>query len=288
MSEDPKDVRTKISFSDNINEISKAHVIEIMRALGAYKEGLSIVGGWAPYFILDKYGKNPKGINHLGSVDIDIAVNPEVIDDTQYASLEVLLKERGYEKHPVNNFSYVKKVTTDSGREVSIVIDFLAPTEEGRRSHRHTRVQSDFMVRKTIGADLAFSHRFQYTLEGKLPNGSDSSVEFYVADIVAMIAMKSYVLGVRYKEKDAYDLYMLIMYYKDGVSSVAAEIKDHIDQIPVPEGIENLITHFATRTSDGPSFVADFHGDEGEAREQRMTEAHLQVQRLLELLESQT
>lgn len=126
-----------------------------------------------------------------------------------------------------------------------------------------------------------------FTLNDKLPNGADASVDFYVADIVAMIAMKSYVLGQRYKEKDAYDIFTLVLHYKDGAASVAAEVKPFINEQPLPEGIENLKEQFATENSEGPAAVADFFQETSEQREQRTQQAYLQIQRLLELLESE-
>ncbi|MGD8373806.1 MAG: hypothetical protein PVI21_03025 [Candidatus Woesebacteria bacterium] len=287
MTQDPQNVRTQVSFSDDIAQISLSHVLEIMKALQSYKEGLSIVGGWAPYFLLRQYQHDDNDFEHVGSIDIDIAVNPEVINETQYAQLEELLRGRGYEPHPKIEYSYYKNVKTSDGREVEIRIDFLAPEYGGTgRAHRNQRVQNDFLARKAKGADLAFEHRFEFTLNDRLPNGADASVSFYVADIVAMIAMKSYVLGHRYKEKDAYDIFSLVLHYKDGVESVAAEVKPFIADIPLPEGIDNLKEQFATQSSQGPASVADFHRDEGESREQRTQQAYLQIQRLLELLEN--
>jgi len=280
--QDPQDVRTQLSFNDKIADASLAHLLELMLMLHSYNDGLVVVGGWAPYFLLKQYQKPDDDFEHVGSVDIDIAVNPNVVDDIEYAKLEELLQGRGYEQSPDARYTYIKKIG-ESGREIHV--DFLAPMDGGTgSSHRHQRVQNDFLVRKAKGADLAFTHRFEYTLTGQLPNGADASATFYVADIVAMIAMKSYVLGQRYKDKDAYDLYSLIMHYKNGVASIAEEVKPFVEQPPLPEGMENLKTWFATQNSAGPAAIADFFHETGTPRDQRTQEAFLQLQRLIELL----
>lgn len=287
MPQDHPDSRTQLSFSDDIAQTSLSHVIEVMKALQSYKEGLVIVGGWAPYFLLRQYQPDGNDFVHVGSIDIDIAVNPEVIDATKYARLEELLQGRGFVPSERSVYSWQKRVPTSGGREVDIVIDFLAPEYGGTsRSHRNQRVQNDFLARKAKGADLAFQHRFEYTLSGKLPNGADARVSFYVADIVAMMAMKTYVLGQRFKEKDAYDIFSLVLHYKDGVASVAEEVKPYIAEEPLPEGISNLKEYFETENAAGPALIADFFGDTGEDRDLRLQAAYLQIQRLLELLES--
>jgi hypothetical protein len=285
--QDPQDVRTQLSFNDDIAETSLSHVLEIMMTLHTYKEGLVIVGGWAPYFLLKEFQGEEHEFEHIGSIDIDIAVNPEVISETEYARLEDLLRDRGYSKDDRIEYRYVKKVQTSGGREVEIAIDFLAPELGGTgHSHRNQRVQDDFLMRKAKGADLAFEHRFVFTLEGQLPNGADAKVSFYVANIVAIMAMKSYVLGQRYKEKDAYDIFSLVLYYKNGVEAVAEEIKPYVGLNPFPEGIESLKEMFATQNSVGPVWIAEFMRETDDAREQRTQQAHLQIQRLLELLDA--
>jgi hypothetical protein len=260
--------------------------MELMLMLRAYKEGLVLVGGWAPYFILKQFQEPGANFEHIGSIDIDIAVNPAVISENEYATLEQLLLDRGYQQRPEALFSYKKTIQTGA-TEQQIVVDFLGPEDGGTSaSHRHQRVQDDFMLRKARGANLAFEHKFEHTLIGKLPNGADGEVSFYVADIVAMLAMKSYVLGQRYKDKDAYDFYNLLAYYKGGVQDVANEIKPYIGVVPYPEGIENIREWFGAQNAPGPNAVADFDHLQGEARDLMTRQVFEQVQRLLDLLNS--
>jgi len=54
-------------YSRELTEASKSVLIEILRILGSYKDHLVLSGGWAPYFILQKFGEADQ---HCGSVDI--------------------------------------------------------------------------------------------------------------------------------------------------------------------------------------------------------------------------
>lgn len=278
-------VRTKLTFETNIADISLSHLLELMLTLGSYKKGLVVVGGWVPYLLLKQFQNKDVTFQHQGSKDIDIAVNPAVINETQYASLVELLQGRGYHLKEGRQFSYIKKVTSSIGEDI-IQVDFLAPEYGGTaKSHRHQKIQDDFLSRKARGADIAFLNPVEFTLEGKLPNNADATATFYIASILGILTMKGYVLGQRYKEKDAYDIYSLVRYYKNGADSVAEEIKPYMHNTLVKEALESMKEHFKTRTSMGPMAVADFLQETGEAREETLTQAHLQIQRLLKLLE---
>lgn len=278
-------IRTNITFSEtNIANISLSHLLELMRTLRSYKEGLVVVGGWVPYLLLKQFQHPESTFTHVGSKDIDIAVNPDIINKTQYASLVTLLTGRGYVPNPDSEFSYIKKITTPTGEDI-IQVDFLAPEYGGRgKSHRDQKLKDDFLARKARGADIVFDKPISFTLTGTLPNQAETSETFYIANIVGILTMKGYVLGQRYKEKDAYDIYSLVMHYKNGAESIAEEMRPHLGNGLVQEALQTIKTNFASTTSEGPTFVADFLNETGDARTARQAEAYAGVRRLLELL----
>jgi len=63
-------------YSKSITESSKTVLIEALRILGSYRDYLVLTGGWALYFILEKFGE---GGQHCGSIDIDFVLNPRLI-----------------------------------------------------------------------------------------------------------------------------------------------------------------------------------------------------------------
>lgn len=279
-----EDSRTKTTFVSNIAETSLSYLLELMMALGSYREGLIVVGGWVPYLLLREYQKKDRDFQHIGSKDIDIAINPNIVDEKQYSSILELLHERGYKAKADNKFSFVKNVVTNHGEE-QIQIDFLGPEYGGTsKGHRHQVVQDNFFIRKARGADLVFEHAIPITLQGTLPNGAEGNTTVYIADIVGIVTMKGYVMGERYKEKDAYDLNSLILYYKEGVVSVADEIRPFKGNGLVKESLDAISKKFRHRDAEGPAWVADFEGAEGELREQIKTESYLQMKRFLDLV----
>ena len=281
--------RTKTTFVSNIADVSLSYLLELMIALGSYREGLVLVGGWVPYLLLKQY--QPAGVTfrHVGSKDIDIAVNPKLIDKQGYSSILEILKERDYEPKldikgkPIQH-SFVKNVTTSKGKE-QIQIDFLGPEYGGtQKSKRHQRIQEDFLVRKARGADVMFDHAIDITLKGKLPDGAEGKTNIKMADIVGIMTMKGIVLGSRYKQKDAYDIHSLVLYYKSGPYTVAEEIRPFREHGLIKEAIEAIHDKFRSREAEGPNWVADFQEVIGEVREQIKTQTYLQVQRFLTAL----
>ena len=127
--------RTGGDYQDGITAASRAGLAEVMTALGAYRDALVLIGGWAPYLILD-HGEQPqRDFVHVGSIDIDFVVDPERVNADQYATIVRLLKDHGYQscgdsKHrqrPFQNKALsFRTVELDSNRELAYM--FAQPT----------------------------------------------------------------------------------------------------------------------------------------------------------------
>ena len=62
-----------------------------------------------------------------------------------------------------------------------------------------------------------FDHSIDVILEGKLPDEAEGRTTVKMANIVGIMTMKGMVVGSRYKQKDAYDIHSLVLYYKSSV-----------------------------------------------------------------------
>jgi hypothetical protein len=96
--------------------------------------------------------------------------------------------------------------------------------------------------------------------------------------------MKGIVLGERYKEKDAYDIYYLVTYYKNGPVDVAKEMNAHQTNDLTNEALTTIKKDFESRESSGPAWVASFLNEEGEDRERRITDVFMNVDEFLKNL----
>jgi len=272
--------------------LSLSVYLELMTMLGAYREALVLVGGWTPYFILERYGREGADFRHVGSVDIDLAVNPRLVSPDEYASIVERLERRGYRQRfgrlgqPIS-FSFERDVDLGEGRgSRTIQIDLLAPEYGGTgKKHRHQRIQDDLLARKARGCDVVFDHHFKYELKGTLPNGAENTVQVKIADLVGCLTMKGIVLGERYHEKDAYDIYSVIAYYKGGPRDAAQEVKPHLGSSLVCEGIANIAEKFQSIRSVGPAGVGDFLAVDSAERRRLIADAFVNVSEFIRALE---
>lgn len=251
--------RFSTHFENNEANLSQSILLELMTILGRYRESIYLVGGWVPYFLLKHFQKNDNTFQHAGSIDIDLAIDFAEVSQNQYTGIVELIEKRGYKskKDKLGKdipFSFERTV---SG--LTVEVDFLAGEYGGTtKSHRHQKVQDDFLARKTRGADLLPEHHIVFQIDGYLPDSSRHHSDLRMADIVSILAMKGITISDRYKEKDAYDIYALIANYKDGATSCFEEIKPFCKKDLVAEGLKSICEKFATEGSVGPVWAAKF------------------------------
>jgi hypothetical protein len=177
---------------------AKSVMIELVHLLGEYREEIVVIGGWVPELLLPVKTKP-----HIGSIDVDLALDHRTLQAEGYKTIRELLINRGYVpgKQPFIFYRHLRRGDLD----ISVQVDLLAGEYEGTgRSHRHQQVQ-DVHARKVRGCDLAFENPVEVTIEGDLPEGGRDSVRVRVASIVAFLVMKGMALDDRLKEKDAWD-----------------------------------------------------------------------------------
>ena len=95
-------------------------------------------------------------------------------------------------------------------------------------------------------------------VKGILPGNGETELEIRMLDIPGSIGMKGIVLGERYKEKDAYDIYSVVSRCHDGPISVARILKPFIEEGSMRAGINVIRNKFRDIRAEGPSWVATF------------------------------
>ncbi len=161
-----------------------------------------------PYFLLEKYRYPGEYDQHVGSLDIDVALDAFSIPEAAYKSILEILRERGF-YHKKDTLgrdipaSFLKKVVTENGKEVEVRIDFLAPEYGGTPARRSHQMIQEIFARKGRGTDIVFNHADIIHLSGPISSGANIELDIKVADATACFVMKGIALGQRTWEKDA-------------------------------------------------------------------------------------
>jgi len=267
---------TKSEYGTREIEAAKSILVELMQILGEYREQMVLIGGWVPYFLF--------GSNHIGSTDIDIAIDKDQISDHVYHSMRENLEHHGY-REGRQMFQFIKSVKIDAGEAIEVAIDFLAGEYGGTgKSHRHQKVQ-DLRPRKARGCELALKYNTRITVDGVMPDGVCNTVVVQLSDVVPFIVMKGMALYDRMKEKDAWDIYFCVREFADDRDALVAEFQQVLDHGLVIEGLAKIRSKFRAVDQMGPEFVVAFEKlTDRDEREQLQRDAYERVNELMDRL----
>ena len=263
-------------YSADQVEAARRVLLELAHLLGEYRDDIVVVGGWVPHLILPT-GTAP----HVGSIDVDLAVNHRNLREAGYATIQALLSRRGYEQDPRQPFIYHRTVVVN-GNAIKVEVDFLAGEYEGTGAKHRTQPVHEGRARKARGCDLAFDLYVETNIEGELPEGGREQARIRVSSAVAFLVMKGMALHDRLKEKDAWDIYFTLIHYPGDLDALAQEIRPHLHHGLVQEGLRKIAEKFASPDHMGPKFVADFEDiQDRDERAIRMRDAYERVSHLL-------
>lgn len=82
---------TKNEYDHLLVEAAHRVLLEVSHLLYDYRAGIVIVGGSVPGLLFE-----PELPGHVGTIDVDIALDQNVISDIGYRSILNLLSRRGY------------------------------------------------------------------------------------------------------------------------------------------------------------------------------------------------
>ena len=252
-------------------------LVELGQILAPYREAVIVVGGSVPPLLFPK--ARPR---HIGTIDVDLLLDPAKLTGFQYADLLELLEANGYRKTD-SPFKFVRDVPVDAGQVVSVEVDFLVP--KGVRRGKSGHFVKGFRAIEADGARLALTSSESRTLDGRMPSGMLNQVHISVPTIEAFVVMKAHALAGRLKEKDAYDIVFCLQHCRGGSVAVAVALRPHLAEAEVEQALAILAEKFRSPDDYGPSCVARFEdpADPGE-KEFIARDAYERVQALLEAL----
>jgi hypothetical protein len=268
-------VAKRSDYTSDAIEAARSVLLELSRLLGEYQKGIVIVGGWVPELLFSQASRR-----HIGSLDVDLALDQRLLHEVGYKTILQLLLVRGY-RQGEQPFIFYRMVQFGE-KSFEVEVDFLAGEYSGAsRGHRTQKVQ-DLHPRKARGCDLAISLATEVTLSGILPGGGKDTAILRVASIVPFLVMKAMALAGRLMEKDSWDIYYCIRYYPGGIDRLVDEFGPHLKHGLVQEALVKIAEKFASPEHVGPKHVADFEDiSDPNEREQIQRDAFERVHALI-------
>ncbi len=273
-------------FNSQLTQASRSALLELARALKPYSGALVLVGGWVPYLLIENHLRPKNPFTHVGSIDIDLVVDPDRIGEDEYRTIVETIADIGWKVIEGKRFSFLRTVPCADGASRDIQVDFLSPEMEGPgKKHRHRLIQPDLQARTMRGAELALTHQEVRRLSGTLPGGAETTVEFLMLDVVGCLGTKGIALGERYKHKDAYDIVSVLDDYGNGISEIARLVKPFANEPLVGEALRVVAEKFRNERSEGPIWYSEFLGGDGAVRATNTQRAFQLAAEFLRLLQ---
>ncbi len=241
-------------YDDRTTTAVKSVLVEMGQILGSFRGKFAIIGGSVPWLLLEN-----EDMPHVGTLDVDLGLNAEALGDGEYAKLIDALQGHGYlQREGLRRFQLVRQVPAqDSGAMIDIVVDFLMP-RDAEVIKNDPPLVSDFAVQRADGADLATVFYKMVAITAPMPGGGMNRVEIAVCSIPALLAMKGHAIELRYKQKDAYDIYYSVRNFPGGPDALAIECRPLLKHASGAAGYGFINAKFDTIEGFGPTCVRRF------------------------------
>ena len=274
MSDEP---RHQDEYSPRQTEAARRVLVDLGQVLGAFQDCLVVVGGWVPDLLLTG-AEEP----HVGSIDVDLALDAKKLSDGRYAELVgSLLKTRRYHQTKEPFRLYTEVDLGDRVAPVRVDVDFLKSPETRTKKNRPT-LTKDFRPLDAAGCATAFENPELVVVTGQMVKGRKNQVQFRVASIANFLVMKSYALSKRDKPKDAYDICYCVENYPGGIEAIAVIWKARRKEKHIATAMTILAEKFAAVDAFGPGQVVEFYNSANpEEREIQARRAYELVQTFL-------
>jgi len=236
-------------------QVASAHrvLVDLGQVLAAFEDCLVLVGGWTPALLLPE-AEDP----HIGSMDVDLVLDANKLNDGRYADLLELLLATGRYERGEKAFQFVTRIDLgDNGLTVQVEVEFLAPMN-AKLKRRKKKLFDDFRVLQVDGSEAAFRDPVRVTIPGKNIRGAENTVRLRVVSLSDFLLMKSLAIGGRDKPKDTYDLCFCLQNYPH-MEELAKDWGDRFHEDDVKKAAAILKEKFTSPDGFGLQQLVEFH-----------------------------
>lgn len=264
----------------NERQVEAAHrvLVDIGQVLADFRDCLVVVGGWLPDLLLQD-AEEP----HVGSIDVDLALDAAKLNDGRYAEIVKLLLDTGRYRKGNKDFQLVVDVDLKDGETpVQVELEFIAPKEVKLKKHK-PKLLEGFRVLQVGAAIEAFRDPKEVKVYGPNVGAAKNAVRLRVASLADWLVMKAHAIGGRDKPKDSYDFCYGLENCE--IHQVATVWKRRAEDKNVFRAIEIMKEKFVAVDAFGPQQVVEFHSArDTETQAMHARRAYELVQKFLALV----
>jgi hypothetical protein len=272
--------RNEADYSERQTAAARRVLVDLGQVLASFVDCMVVVGGWTPDLLLPG-AEEP----HVGSIDVDVALDAAKLNDGRYAELIKLLLDTHRYRPGEKEFQLVVDVDLQDGEKpVQVQLEFLAPKEVKLKKHK-PKLLEDFRVLQIGACSEAFHAPVELQLPGKNVRGATNTVRLRVASIADFLVMKAHAIGGRDKPKDTYDFCYCLEHFPQGMETIGRDWKLRAGEANIVRAVEVLREKFANVGAFGPQQLVEFHNSsDEEAQAMDARRAYELVQKFLSLL----
>jgi hypothetical protein len=256
---------TAAEYDPEFTRLVKSTCLYVATRIGDLIDDTVIVGGLVPSLIVDQPENMTADARHVGTRDLDVGLALAVLSEGRYEELAERLREASFEPD-TNAAGNVTRQRWKIEGPPKITVDFLIPpslaTDEGGDIRN---IEPDFAAIIAPALKLAFIDRQKVKLQGKTIRNEKATREVWVAGPAAFVAMKALAFHRRGAEKDAYDLWYVLLRFGAGLHDVVEKMSPMLQEPEVGEALAYLRDDFSEIDSLGPKRVAAFLGKSNDA-----------------------
>lgn len=235
----------------------RAACLYLATKLGDLADQIVIVGGLVPTLLvsLDTASESEP---HVGTNDLDLGLAVGLLESARYGEFHQRLLDAGFIPDTNEEGNTIRQRWVAAlGGTARVTVDLLidGPVESGGKLQD---LKADLAAIITPGLSLAFEDSVLVELTGLTLLGEPATRAIQVAGPAAYTVLKLLAFRNRGANKDAYDLYYLLLHHPDGLEEIGRRLSAFRRTEIVQRARETLVSEFETLDHTGPRRVAEF------------------------------
>jgi hypothetical protein len=224
--------------------------------LGDLLDEIVVVGGLAPYLLIDQENLSSDLESHAGTMDLDMGLALAILNGERYRELGDRLRDAGFQPD-VNAQKRKRFQSWTTGGAHPVAVDFLIPpTDETGKGGTLLHIESDLAAIVTPSLELAFEDRCRKELSSTIPSDAWATRDIPVCGPGAFTVLKALAFGNRTENKDAYDLFYV--WRGVGIPKVVERLAVLLPNTNIDNALSIIRTDFCNHDGPGPIGTARF------------------------------